>query len=194
MKVCFATNNPKKLTEIRACLGVGWEVVSLADIGCREELPETGNTLEHNARQKAAYVAENYRISCFADDTGLEVEVLNGAPGVDSAHYAGPQRSDKDNIDKLLTELSGATNRRARFRTVLCWQPQGSEARMFQGEVSGTILNQRQGEGGFGYDPVFQPEGHDRSFAQMSLEEKNSMSHRARAMRKLADYLSADNL
>ena len=189
MRVCFATNNPKKLAEIKHHLGDGWQIISLAELGCTEELPETGTTLEHNAEQKAAYVRDNYGISCFADDTGLEVNALNGEPGVYSARYAGPQRKDADNVAKLLSQLSGKADRSACFRTVLCWAPVQAKPELFEGKVCGAIAEAEAGNGGFGYDPVFVPEEETRTFAQMSLEEKNKMSHRARAMDKLADYL-----
>lgn len=188
MRVCFATNNPKKLEEIKAYLGGQWQVLSLEDIGCQEELPETGDTLEANSLQKAQWVWDHYQIACFADDTGLEVTALNGAPGVYSARYAGPQRSNEDNVKLLLQHMQGVADRSARFRTVLSWVHAGG-VQQFAGEVRGTIIAAPRGEGGFGYDPVFVPEGHNRSFAEMSMQEKNSMSHRARAMKKLADFL-----
>ncbi|EMR01109.1 RdgB/HAM1 family non-canonical purine NTP pyrophosphatase [Cesiribacter andamanensis] len=188
MTLCFATNNPKKLAEIRAYLGEGWQVLGLEEIGCREELPETGNTLEANSLQKARWVWDHYQIACFADDTGLEVEALNGEPGVYSARYAGPHRSNADNVALLLQKLRHEPKRAARFRTVLSYiSPEGVQ--QFEGEVRGSIIDTPRGEEGFGYDPVFVPEGHSRTFAEMSLAEKNSMSHRARAMKKLAEYL-----
>jgi XTP/dITP diphosphohydrolase len=188
MRVCFATNNPKKLEEIRAYLGNAWQVLSLEDIGCREELPETGHTLEANSLQKAQWVWDHYQIACFADDTGLEVAALQGAPGVDSAHYAGPQRSNEDNVRLLLQNLRGEQNRSARFRTVLSYIAREG-VQQFEGEVEGRIIDTPRGEGGFGYDPVFVPEGHEQTFAEMPLHQKNSMSHRARAMKKLACFL-----
>jgi XTP/dITP diphosphohydrolase len=191
MRVCFATNNQNKLAEIRKYLGSEWQVISLDELGCSEELPETGDTLQHNAWQKANYIHQHYGISCFADDTGLEVEALNGEPGVYSARYAGPQRSNADNIAKLLSSLKNVQNRKACFRTVLCYYPEEGDMMLFEGEVCGEILEEEQGEGGFGYDPIFRPEGETRSFAQMSMPEKNSVSHRARAMQKLADYLKS---
>lgn len=188
MKICFATNNGKKLEEIKGMLGADWQVLSLAEIGCREELPETGETLEANSAQKAQWVWDNYGVACFADDTGLEVEALGGEPGVYSARYAGPQRSNEDNMELLLQKLQGKQNRSARFRTVLtCIFAEGRQ--QFEGEVQGTIIDEPKGERGFGYDPVFVPEGHSRTFAQMQLEEKNTMSHRARAMKKLVQFL-----
>ena len=188
MKVCFATNNKKKLEEIRSWLGTDWQVVSLEDIGCTEELPETGETLEANSAQKAHYVWEHYSIACFADDTGLEVEALGGEPGVYSARYAGDQRSNEDNMALLLQKLQDKQNRRARFRTVLTYISAAGEWQ-FDGEVQGEIIEAPRGDKGFGYDPIFVPEGHNRTFAQMPMEEKNSMSHRARAMAKLVQFL-----
>ncbi|AHM61926.1 RdgB/HAM1 family non-canonical purine NTP pyrophosphatase [Flammeovirgaceae bacterium 311] len=188
MRICFATNNRKKLEEISSWVGPEWQVLSLEDIGCHEELPETGETLEANSAQKAAYVWEHYGIACFADDTGLEVEALGGEPGVYSARYAGAQRSNEDNMQLLLQKLSGAQNRAARFRTVLTYISAAGQ-QQFEGEVPGTIIDEARGSGGFGYDPIFVPEGHSRTFAEMPLEEKNSMSHRARAMKKLVDFL-----
>lgn len=188
MQVCFATNNAKKLEEIRELLEPQFRVKSLADIGCREELPETGDTLEANSKQKAQYIWDHYGVACFADDTGLEVEALDGAPGVYSARYAGPERDNEANMDLLLQRLEGQENRKARFRTVITWIQEG-KARQFEGMVEGEILPERAGAKGFGYDPVFRPEGTQKSFAQMSMEEKNSMSHRGRALRKLVDFL-----
>jgi XTP/dITP diphosphohydrolase len=188
MRVCFATNNAKKLEEIRAYLGPAWQVLSLEEIGCREELPETGHTLEANSLQKARWVWDHYQMACFADDTGLEVAALQGAPGVDSAHYAGPQRNNEDNMRLLLQNLRGEQNRSARFRTVLSYIDQDG-VQQFEGEVGGTIIDAPRGEEGFGYDPVFVPEGHEQTFAEMPLHQKNSMSHRARAMKKLAHFL-----
>lgn len=188
MKICFATNNVKKLEEIRSLLGPSWQVLSLEEIGCREELPETGDTLAANSAQKARWVWDNYAIDCFADDTGLEVDALGGEPGVYSARYAGPQRSNQDNMQLLLQKLQGEKNRSARFKTVLTFIS-AKEEQQFEGEVQGTILQSPKGEKGFGYDPLFVPQGHNRSFAEMSMEEKNALSHRARAMRKLVEFL-----
>lgn len=193
MKICFATNNVKKLEEIRALLGPGWQVLSLEEIGCREELPETGNTLAANSAQKARWVWDHYAIDCFADDTGLEVDALGGEPGVYSARYAGPQRSNQDNMQLMLQKLQGEKNRSARFKTVLTFIS-AKEQQQFEGEVQGTILQAARGDQGFGYDPLFVPEGHNRSFAEMSMEEKNALSHRARAMHKLVDFLQQNYL
>ena len=173
-------------------LGADWHVLSLAEIGCHEELPETGETLEANSAQKAQWVWDNYGVACFADDTGLEVEALGGEPGVYSARYAGPQRSSEDNMQLLLQKLQGKQNREARFRTVLTYIfAEGQQ--QFEGEVRGSIIDEPKGEKGFGYDPVFVPEGHSRTFAQMQLEEKNTMSHRGRAMKKLVQFLKTYN-
>ncbi len=189
MKICFATNNKKKIEEVKAALQGSFEILSLKEIGCEEELPETGNTLDHNAFQKARYVRDNYGMDCFADDTGLEVNSLNGEPGVYSGRYAGEPRSDERNIDKLLRVLDGNIDRKARFRTVMALLLEGQE-HSFEGIVEGEILNERTGEGGFGYDPIFQPDGETRSFAEMSMEEKNIISHRGRALAKLVEFLS----
>lgn len=189
MRLCFASNNAHKLDEIRPLLPAGVELLSLADIGCVEELPETQETLEGNARQKAEYVWEHYGVACFADDTGLEVEALNGAPGVYSARYAGPQRNAADNVALLLQELQGQPNRQAHFRTVVALVLPDGRRPVFEGAVEGQITEELHGEGGFGYDPVFRPEQHTRTFAEMPLAEKNTMSHRARAVEKLVAFL-----
>lgn len=188
MKVCFATNNPKKLEEIRAILGESFEVLSLKDIGCAEDLPETQSTIEGNSLQKAEFVFKKYGIPCFADDTGLEVHFLDGAPGVDSAHYAGPERSDEANISLLLQNLEGVKDRKAQFKTIITWVAKG-KIKQFEGIVKGKILEKKQGIGGFGYDPIFQPKGQDVSFAQMPAAQKNLISHRAKAVEKLANFL-----
>ncbi|MCH7411527.1 non-canonical purine NTP diphosphatase [Belliella sp. DSM 111904] len=188
MKICFATNNKKKIEEVKAALGSSFTIVSLEEIGCQEELPETGDTLDHNAFQKARYVKENYGVDCFADDTGLEVEALDGAPGVYSGRYAGEPRSDERNIDKLLSNLEGVSNRKARFRTVIALILDGKE-HSFEGQADGVILDKRTGEGGFGYDPIFRPEDYDKTFAELSMEEKNKISHRGKAVEALVKFL-----
>lgn len=188
-KLCFATNNPHKLQEIQAILGDSFELLSLKDINCTEELPETGSTIEANSLEKAQYVYDHYQVDCFADDSGLEVDALNGEPGVDSAHYAGPQRSHADNINLLLQNLGNQTNRNARFKTVITLVQKG-EVHQFEGIIDGKILTNKKGTEGFGYDPVFMPEGFDRTFAEMSLDEKGQISHRARAFQKLITFLS----
>jgi XTP/dITP diphosphohydrolase len=188
MKIVFATNNPNKLKEIQSLMPAGIEIISLKDIGCTEDIPETGETLEANAFQKARYLKEHYGYDCFADDTGLEVEALNGAPGVYSARYAGPERSAEANMAKILTELDGKENRKAQFRTAVALILNGEE-HLFDGKVEGHISEDKQGEEGFGYDPIFLPENNLRSFAQMSMSEKGAISHRGRAVRKLVDFL-----
>jgi XTP/dITP diphosphohydrolase len=188
MKLVFATNNEHKLTEIREMLGDRFQLVSLAEIGCNEDIPETRDTLDGNASQKAHYIFEKYGLNCFADDTGLEVEALGMAPGVYSARYAGPQRNSSDNIKRLLSELDTINNRKARFRTVISLLIDGNET-LFEGIVDGEILKEPCGKLGFGYDPVFQPEGYNISFAEMELSTKNEISHRGRAFNKLINYL-----
>lgn len=188
MKICFATNNKKKIEEVKAALGEKFTVVSLAEIGCHEELPETGDTLDHNAFEKARYVFEKYGVDCFADDTGLEVETLDGAPGVYSGRYAGEPRSDERNIALLLKNLEGQSDRKARFRTVIALI-QGGKEYAFEGVAEGEILEQQIGQGGFGYDPVFRPDGYAKTFAELSLEEKNRISHRGKAVQALVNFL-----
>ncbi|MFC5626531.1 non-canonical purine NTP diphosphatase [Algoriphagus winogradskyi] len=189
MKICFATNNPKKIEEVKAALGDSFEIVSLKDIGCLDELPETGDTLEHNAFQKAKYVKEHFGVDCFADDTGLEVDALEGEPGVYSGRYAGEPRSDERNIDLLLKKLENTSLRTARFKTVIALLL-GEEEYKFEGVAEGEILRSRTGAGGFGYDPVFLPTGYPRSFAEMNLSEKNAISHRGKAVAELISFLS----
>lgn len=186
--LCFATNNNHKTEEIRALLGPFFLLQNLKDIGCSEDLPETQPTIEGNALQKANYVFDNYQVSCFADDTGLEVEALDGQPGVFSARYAGEQRSDHDNINLLLSKLSGKKNRKARFKTVISWIDNGKKE-SFEGIVTGTIVDTPQGSKGFGYDPIFMPDGYEKTFAEMELAEKNLISHRAIAVKKLVNFL-----
>lgn len=188
MKILFATNNAHKLAEVRAVLGDDFTLVTPRDCGVTEEVPETQPTLEGNAAQKARYLYERTGCDCFADDTGLEVEVLGGAPGVHSARYATDGHDFAANNRLLLRNLEGAANRRARFRTVICLIL-GGEEHFFEGIVEGRIAERESGTEGFGYDPLFVPEGSDRSFARMSAEEKNALSHRGRAVRRLADYL-----
>ena len=189
-KLVFASNNAHKLSEIRALLGDRIEVVSLSDLQCHDEIPETADTLEGNALIKARYVWEHYGLYCFADDTGLEVEALDGAPGVYSARFAGEHASFEDNVSLLLERLSGvAAPRRARFRTVIALITDGEE-RLFEGEVTGQITTEAHGAGGFGYDPIFRPDGFDRTFAELSPDEKNAISHRGRAVRRLVQHLA----
>jgi len=190
MRLCFASNNSHKLDEIRALLPLSVQLLSLTDIGCHEELPETQPTLEGNARQKAQYVFDNYGVACFADDTGLEVAALGGDPGVYSARYAGPERSAAANVAKLLHELATQPDRRACFRTVIALILKDGDVHEFSGAVNGVISTLPMGHGGFGYDPVFVPsEGDGRAFAEMTLAEKNLISHRARAVDGLAHFL-----
>lgn len=189
-KLVFATNNAHKLDEIRAILGDKVEVLSLKDIHCEADIPETADTLEGNAALKAEYIYKNYGLDCFADDTGLEVEALGGAPGVYSARYAGGEGHDSEaNMKKLLAELEGKSNRKAQFRTAICLIEGGVE-HLFEGVVKGEIIERKRGCSGFGYDPVFVPEGYTETFAEMGSEEKNKISHRARATQKLCDYLN----
>ncbi|AKP50853.1 non-canonical purine NTP diphosphatase [Cyclobacterium amurskyense] len=188
MKICFATNNLKKLKEVRAALGEEFEIVSLEEIGCKEELPETGDKLEDNAFQKARYVKTHYGVDCFADDTGLEVAALDGAPGVYSGRYAGDPRSDDRNVDLLLKNMDGKKDRKAAFRTIIALII-GKDEWAFEGKAEGELLEVRSGEGGFGYDPIFKPLGFDKTFAELSLEEKNTISHRGKAVRLLANFL-----
>lgn len=188
-KLVFATNNAHKLDEIRSILGDKIEILSLKDIDCHADIPETAETLEGNAALKAQYIYNNYGLDCFADDTGLEVEVLNGAPGIYSARYAGGEGHDSEaNMKKLLSEMEGKDNRKARFRTAICLIEDGKE-HIFEGIVNGEIIQERRGGEGFGYDPVFVPEGYTETFAEMGNDEKNKISHRARAVAKLCEYL-----
>ncbi|WP_298525407.1 non-canonical purine NTP diphosphatase [uncultured Porphyromonas sp.] len=190
-KLVFASNNAHKLSEIRALLGDRIEVVSLSDLQCHDEIPETADTLEGNALIKARYVWERFGLYCFADDTGLEVEALGGAPGVYSARFAGEHATFEDNVSLLLERLSGvAAPRRARFRTVIALIDEYG-THFFEGSVDGEITLERSGDHGFGYDPVFRPEGRGETFAQLTEQEKNSMSHRGRAVQKLVNYLRA---
>ncbi len=190
MKLVFATNNRHKLEELQAILGNSFELLSLKDIGCNEEIPEDYSTLEENARQKAFFIYEKYGYPCFADDTGLEIKALNGEPGVLSARYAGESKDSQANMDKVLAKLKTKTNRNARFRTVISLVIDGNE-QMFEGIVDGEIISEKKGNTGFGYDPIFLPNGFQKTFAEMSLNEKNQISHRARAVQKLTDYLKS---
>ena len=193
MRIVFATNNAHKLSEIRQILGHRIEVLSLSDIGCHADIPETADTLEGNALQKAEYVVDHYHISCFADDTGLEVDALGGAPGVFSARYAGEGHDSEANMSKLLGELGENNNRKARFRTVIALitlDGDHREVNTFEGIVEGQITHECHGDEGFGYDPIFQPDGYDKTFAQLGMDIKNHISHRARATEKLARFLS----
>lgn len=191
-KLVFATNNAHKLSEICAIIGDKFEILSLNDIECFADIPETADTLEGNALQKAEYVYNNYGLDCFADDTGLEVEALGGRPGVHTARYAFPDRYDPEaNTEKLLQELDGKENRRARFRTAIAYI-RGGEKYLFEGVVEGEISTEKRGDKGFGYDPVFIPENTGKTFAELGVEVKNQISHRARAVAKLCEYLAAE--
>ena len=187
-KMIVATNNAHKLKEMSAILGQDIELLSLKDIKCFADIPETADTLEGNARQKAMYIYENYGMDCFADDTGLEVEALGGAPGVFSARYAGEGHDSEANMQKLLKELAGKENRKAQFRTVICLIRNGKE-HLFEGIVKGEIIQEKRGGEGFGYDPIFVPEGYDLTFAELGDDVKNTISHRARAVEKLCQFL-----
>lgn len=187
-KLVVATNNTHKLEEISAILGEEMELLSLKDIQCNADIPETADTLEGNARQKAQYIYNNYGMNCFADDTGLEVEALNGAPGVFSARYAGDGHDSEANMQKLLQELEGKENRKAQFRTAICLIMNGEEY-LFEGIVKGEIIEEKRGGAGFGYDPIFVPEGYDLTFAELGNDIKNTISHRARAVEKLCSFL-----
>jgi XTP/dITP diphosphohydrolase len=193
MQLVFATNNKHKLEEIRAIVPKGIKILSLAEIGCSEELPETGNTLHQNSLQKARYVFDKYGEDCFADDTGLEIEALDGRPGVYSARYAGPQCNFQDNMNLVLTEMRNETNRRAQFRTVisLVRKEKMFEPKIdyFEGTVKGEITTSPTGDNGFGYDPIFIPEGFTKTYAEMDSALKNTISHRAEAVKKLTDFL-----
>lgn len=188
MKLVFATNNQHKLRELQQILGNSIELLSLQDIGCTDEVPENQETLEGNASEKAFYIYNKFGYNCFADDTGLEIEALDGAPGVYSARYAGEEKSSASNMAKVLREMGNTDERKARFRTVISLVIDGQE-KQFEGIVDGEILREQQGEAGFGYDPIFSPEGFTESFAEMSAEAKNKISHRGRAVEKLVDYL-----
>lgn len=189
MKIVFATNNSHKLSEVSAILGAEVQILSLADIGCHEDIPETADTLEGNALQKARFVHERYGMGVFADDTGLEVAALGGRPGVHTARYAFPDRNDTEaNTDKILGELEGVADRSARFRTVIALILGGREY-LFEGVVEGEIATARRGTEGFGYDPVFVPEETGKTFAELGVEVKNQFSHRSRAVRKLVEFL-----
>lgn len=192
MKLVFATNNLNKLAEVQKMLPNSIELLSLKDINCFDDIEETATTLEGNAKIKANHIRENFGYNCFADDTGLEVESLQGAPGVYSARYAGEPANAENNMQKLLTELQDKENRKAQFRTSICLNLDGNQF-LFDGICKGEILNKKQGEKGFGYDPVFQPEDYTKSFAEMTSEEKNAISHRGLAIQQLVEFLKSLN-
>ena len=187
-KLVFATNNDHKIRELSQILPMDFELLSLDDIGCLEDIPETGPTLEVNARQKSFYIWNKYGLNCFADDTGLEIEALSNEPGVYSARYAGEDKSATANMNKVLVKMAGQINRKARFRCVISLVIDGME-NQFEGTIEGRILSEKQGKDGFGYDPIFVPDGYTQSFAQMSSNEKNRISHRGRAVELLVNYL-----
>jgi XTP/dITP diphosphohydrolase len=189
MKLVFATNNPNKIKEIQSLIPSHISILSLKDINCLEDIPETQNTIEGNAMQKSAYVKRNYGYDCFADDTGLEVESLNNEPGVYSARYAGEQRSAGDNMDLLLTKLEEKSNRNARFKTVISLELNGA-TKTFTGLCEGEITTLKKGDKGFGYDPIFKPNNYDLTFAEMDLDLKNTIGHRGKAIKSLVDYLN----
>jgi len=188
MKIVFATSNSNKIKEIKALLPESISIIGLEEIGCNEEIPETQETIEGNAIQKAQYVYDHYGHNCFAEDTGLEITALDGDPGVYSARYAGPQRNANDNMDKVISNLKDQHDRSARFKTVIALIIDGSVT-TFDGIVNGQIIKEKKGEGGFGYDPIFVPEGYNQTFGELSSKEKNKISHRARASAKLIAYL-----
>ena len=190
MKLCFATNNKNKLNELRSAIGSQIQIVSLSDIKCFEEIPETGDTLEDNSLQKAQYIWDKFNIAIIADDTGLEVESLDGRPGVYSARYAGANCDSNDNMNKMLSELDGVENREAAFKTIVTYL-NGDEMRQFTGVCKGSIRKERSGVDGFGYDPIFQPNGFNITFAEMKMEDKNKISHRGIAVRKLIAFIQS---
>jgi XTP/dITP diphosphohydrolase len=189
MKLVFATNNQNKIKEIQSMLPDTIQIISLESIGCTEDIEETATTIEANAILKANYIRQKYGYNCFADDTGLEVEILNNEPGVFSARYAGEQKNSNDNMDKLLFNMMEKTNRNASFKTVICLNLDGQQY-LFTGVCKGKITNQKAGKGGFGYDPIFCPDGYNETFAQLSLEIKNEISHRGKATKDLITFIS----
>lgn len=192
MELVFATNNKHKLNELQVILGDQFKLLSLKEIGCTEEIPEEQPTLEGNSNQKSFFVYSKYGYNCFADDTGLEIESLNGEPGVYSARYAGEEKSADANMDKVLQKLAKIKNKKARFRTIISLIINGEE-NQFEGVVEGKIISKKRGESGFGYDPIFQPDGFQETFAEMNIVDKNKISHRGRAVKKLVEYLNSLN-
>ena len=193
MKLVFASNNKNKIQEIQALVPNTIQIISLEDIGCTEDIPETADTIEGNAILKANYVTEKYGFDCFADDTGLEVDALNGAPGVYSARYAGEQKDANDNMDKLLSELKDESNRKANFKTVIALNLNGKQ-NLFTGIINGKIIEEKIGTNGFGYDPIFVADGYEKTFAELSMEEKSTISHRGIAVKELILFLQKLNL
>lgn len=190
MKLVFATHNPHKTAEVTAILSGKFHVQNLSDLGCHTDIPETADTIEENASMKSRYVFDHYHVDCFADDSGLEIEALGGAPGVYSARYAGESKNSEDNMQKVLRQLEGETNRKARFRTVISLMLDGKEYQ-FEGIVNGVITHRKHGEGGFGYDPIFRPDGYELTFAELGDDIKNRISHRAIAIDKLCQFLQS---
>jgi XTP/dITP diphosphohydrolase len=189
IKIVFATNNKNKIKEVQKLLPSNIELIGLKDIGCEDDIPETQHTIKGNSIQKVNYINSKYNLDCFADDTGLEISALNGDPGVLSARYAGSERNSKKNIEKVLKNLNNIKNRNARFKTVIALSYKG-EILTFEGVCEGVISNEIQGDGGFGYDPIFKPKGINKTFAELSFDEKNKISHRAIAIKKLIDYFN----
>ncbi|MEI7508371.1 MAG: non-canonical purine NTP diphosphatase [Flavobacterium sp.] len=189
MKLVFASNNTNKIKEIQQLVPASIQIVSLQDIGCTEDIPETADTIEGNAILKANYVTEKYGLNCFADDSGLEVAVLNGAPGVHSARYAGASKNDDDNMNKLLFTLKNETHRIANFKTVICSNLDGNQ-HLFTGKIFGEICIEKKGSNGFGYDPIFVADGYTKTFAELTLQEKSEISHRGQAVKQLVSFLS----
>jgi len=192
MKLVFASNNKNKIQEIQALVSNSIQILSLEEIGCTEDIPETADTIEGNAILKANYVTEKYGYDCFADDTGLEVDALNGAPGVYSARYAGEQKDANDNMDKLLDELKDKSNRKANFKTVIALNLNGKQ-NLFTGIINGKIIEEKIGTNGFGYDPIFVAEGYEKTFAELTMEEKSTISHRGIAVKELILFLQKQN-
>jgi len=192
IELIFATNNAHKLEEVQAIVGDKFKIKSLAEIGCQDDIPETGHTFQENAQQKTDYLFAKYKVNCFADDSGLEIDALNGEPGVYSARYSGSRDMEK-NIDLVLARLNSQENRTARFKTVISLLLH-DEQYFFEGAIEGSIIAERRGQGGFGYDPIFVPFGNDRTFAEMSAEEKNKISHRAIAVHRLSTFLKSENI
>lgn len=189
MQLVFASNNKNKIKEIQLLVPNSIQIVSLEDIGCFDEIPETADTIEGNAILKANYVTEKYGYNCFADDSGLEIDVLNGEPGVYSARYAGEPKDDNKNIEKVLANLKDKTNRKANFKTVICLNIEGQQ-HLFTGIINGKIIDEKIGNNGFGYDPIFVADGYQKTFAELSMEEKSTISHRGKAVRQLIEYLN----
>ncbi len=188
MQLVFASSNPNKIKEIQNLVPATIQILSLDDIGCFEEIPETASTIEGNAILKANYITQNYGYDCFADDTGLEVDALGGEPGVYSARYAGEQKDANDNMNKILEKLAGSSNRKANFKTVICLNSKGKQ-NIFTGIVNGKIIEEKIGSNGFGYDPIFVADGYNKTFAELTLDEKSSISHRGLAVKQLVDFL-----